>query len=196
VETTPSRKLDALGKIGKCKAVLTQEKRKNLTTTGLFPPKISDGSLIFSASSPGFFQKSKNIMLGKLAIAGVVAVCLLSATGCTMCCHPYDNCGPVYDEASGRSYCDQSRAGSILEGATTKPPAAATEEIIEEAPQQVSAAAKPQPATDLEPRRLPTTDRKAVQTATTPRSASPKTNATRRVIKQAGDPANSSLWRW
>jgi hypothetical protein len=135
-------------------------------------------------------------MLGKLGIAGVVAVCLLSATGCTMCCHPYDNCGPVYDEASGRSYCTQSRAGSILDGGAAKPAAANSEEIIEEAPQQVSSAAKPQYATEIEPRRLPTTDGKAVRTAAAPKSATPKTSANRRVIKQAGDPSNQSLWRW
>jgi hypothetical protein len=135
-------------------------------------------------------------MLGKLGIAGVVAVCLLSATGCTMCCHPYDNCGPVYDEASGRSYCSQSRAGSILDGGAAKPAAVDTNEVIEETPQQVSSAAEPKSANDIEPRRLPTTDRKAVQTATTSKPAAPKTSTTRRVVKQAGDPSNQSRWRW
>jgi hypothetical protein len=46
---------------------------------------------------------------------GGVAV-LLTIAGCTMCCHPYDYCGPVY-EADGCQTCSSNaRAGSILAG--------------------------------------------------------------------------------
>lgn len=40
---------------------------------------------------------------------------LLTLAGCTMCCHPYDNCGPVLD--NGCNSCStHARAGSILDG--------------------------------------------------------------------------------
>jgi hypothetical protein len=48
---------------------------------------------------------------------GLVAV-LVAFTGCTMCCHPYDRCGPVYDQ--GCSSCSGARAGSILEGGVSE----------------------------------------------------------------------------
>jgi hypothetical protein len=41
---------------------------------------------------------------------------VLSGAGCTMCCHPYDDCGPVYDVCGGRPVCSHARCGSILEG--------------------------------------------------------------------------------
>lgn len=51
-------------------------------------------------------------MWRKIAYAGFLGLITLSY-GCTMCCHPYDYNGPVYD-------CDNQnmnvRAGSILEG--------------------------------------------------------------------------------
>ena len=46
---------------------------------------------------------------------GVVAV-LLAVAGCTMCCHPYDYCGPVYDDCGYHSCSPCSRAGSVLSG--------------------------------------------------------------------------------
>ena len=49
-----------------------------------------------------------------LRAAGSLAVAvLLFASGCTMCCHPYDDCGPVYH---GDSCSSHGRAGSILDG--------------------------------------------------------------------------------
>ena len=47
---------------------------------------------------------------------GVMAV-LLAAAGCTMCCHPYDYCGPVYEGDGCQSCSLHSRAGSILASA-------------------------------------------------------------------------------
>ena len=43
------------------------------------------------------------------------AILILSATGCTMCCHPYDDSGPVFS-GDGCSSSPCSRAGSILAG--------------------------------------------------------------------------------
>jgi hypothetical protein len=40
---------------------------------------------------------------------------LLAATGCNMCCHPYDHSGPVYSQ-DGCQSCGHCRAGSILCG--------------------------------------------------------------------------------
>jgi len=46
---------------------------------------------------------------------GSVAILLLSAAGCQMCCHPYDKSGPVFcGDGCSSSTC--SRAGSILAG--------------------------------------------------------------------------------
>jgi hypothetical protein len=40
---------------------------------------------------------------------------IFSGAGCTMCCHPYDDCGPVYDVCEGQPVCSLARCGSILE---------------------------------------------------------------------------------
>jgi hypothetical protein len=45
-----------------------------------------------------------------------VVVILLAAAGCTMCCHPYDNCGPIYDGNGCQSCESRSRLGSVLSG--------------------------------------------------------------------------------
>jgi hypothetical protein len=50
-------------------------------------------------------------MFAKIAFATLLGLSLLSA-GCTMCCHPYDYCGPVYDGGQ----CSNERAGSVLDG--------------------------------------------------------------------------------
>jgi hypothetical protein len=61
-------------------------------------------------------------MLHKITYAGILALLAL-CVGCTMCCHPYDYNGPVYD---GNGQCASNvRAGSILEGGdmeTMSPP--------------------------------------------------------------------------
>lgn len=54
-------------------------------------------------------------MLRTASGLSVVAI-LLAAAGCTMCCHPYDYCGPVYDSPGCQSCGSHSRAGSILAG--------------------------------------------------------------------------------
>jgi hypothetical protein len=40
---------------------------------------------------------------------------LVSGTGCTMCCHPYYHCGPVYQDSCGQPICSTARCGSILD---------------------------------------------------------------------------------
>lgn len=67
----------------------------------------------------------------------ILAVAMLAIavgiTGCTMCCHPYDQCGPVYPghgrHATGCSRC--ARAGSILapDAEATSMPAVVEEEM-------------------------------------------------------------------
>ena len=43
------------------------------------------------------------------------AIGLLSlAAGCSMCAHPYDNCGPTALSGNGARCCSTVRAGSIL----------------------------------------------------------------------------------
>jgi len=52
-------------------------------------------------------------MARKTAYAGILGLIAL-CVGCTMCCHPYDYNGPVYN-SSGQCV-SNVRAGSILEG--------------------------------------------------------------------------------
>jgi len=48
---------------------------------------------------------------------GLSAVAVLAAVaGCTMCCHPYDCCGPVYENGACQSCSTHYRTGSILSG--------------------------------------------------------------------------------
>jgi hypothetical protein len=62
-----------------------------------------------------------------LGILGLIALCV----GCTMCCHPYDYNGPVYDN-SGQCLSNE-RAGSILEGGGMEPaPVAGVKKSSEE----------------------------------------------------------------
>jgi hypothetical protein len=128
-------------------------------------------------------------MPGKMGILGVVAI-LAFSTGCTMCCHPYDECGPVFNDSSGRSYCSNVRAGSILEGRDAPVESAASAEIIEESPQEVSPAPQPLPATKSEPRTLMTDTRKPGTTA-----AISKTPTNSRTGKHAGEYVNPKLRR-
>jgi hypothetical protein len=46
---------------------------------------------------------------------GSVAILVLAATGCKMCCHPYDKSGPVFSDCGCQSS-TCSRAGSIFAG--------------------------------------------------------------------------------
>jgi hypothetical protein len=63
--------------------------------------------------SPSSHQEEVVIMFNKAASAGILGLIVL-CTGCTMCCHPYDYCGPVYE---GCGQCGSNvRAGSILPG--------------------------------------------------------------------------------
>lgn len=72
-----------------------------------------------------------------LAICGAAAVAV-GATGCTMCAHPYDYCGPTF---TGGHYTagPEGRAGSILAGQVMSGPVA-----MSSAPDQV-APPSPQP---------------------------------------------------
>jgi hypothetical protein len=57
-------------------------------------------------------------MLGKTAYLSFLGLIALSC-GCTMCCHPFDNNGPVYD-SSGQCV-SNVRAGSILADGEMQP---------------------------------------------------------------------------
>lgn len=50
---------------------------------------------------------------------GLVAVSIM-LSGCRMCRHPYDFCGPIYDGPQGSSSW-HTRAGSVLDGEQTMP---------------------------------------------------------------------------
>ncbi|MBN2021393.1 MAG: hypothetical protein JW809_01235 [Pirellulales bacterium] len=49
-----------------------------------------------------------------LAAMGLAA----GTTGCTMCAHPYDDCGPTFTGGCGDSCDPDARAGSILSGSS------------------------------------------------------------------------------
>jgi hypothetical protein len=57
-------------------------------------------------------------MLRTVFVLGVI-LSLPVFTGCTLCCHPYDYCGPVYEGCEGQSCDPMYRAGSILSGSPT-----------------------------------------------------------------------------
>jgi hypothetical protein len=102
-----------------------------------------------------------NIMCGRIGFLALAA-CATLFTGCTMCCHPYDECGPVYDATGGHSYCASARAGSILDdGASSSKSEAAVEEG---SPGPNAAPTGPTPA-ESEPKILSITDRKVGETA-------------------------------
>lgn len=52
----------------------------------------------------------------RMALGLGVAAVLAAATGCTMCCHPYDQCGPVYGGPCHSSCSPCYRANSTLAG--------------------------------------------------------------------------------
>jgi hypothetical protein len=60
-----------------------------------------------------FYVEEVVSMMVKITLAGILSL-LAFCTGCTMCCHPFDSCGPVYD---GCGQCGSNvRAGSVLPG--------------------------------------------------------------------------------
>lgn len=68
---------------------------------------------------------------------------VLSLAGCTMCCHPYDHCGPVYE--NGCHSCSQGRVGSILEGGEELLPVPNTPSPTPAPPKATSSARSRQP---------------------------------------------------
>jgi hypothetical protein len=128
-------------------------------------------------------------MIEKIGILGILVV-LAFSTGCTMCCHPYDNCGPVYDDSSCGSYCSNVRAGSILENPPVAVTSANSEEVIEESSQDVISTTQPLPATEREPRILSAADLKVGQKA-----VASKKQTTHRTVKYAGN-GEPSIQRW
>jgi hypothetical protein len=65
-------------------------------------------------SIPSSLHEKVVSMSHKIAYTGILGLLAL-CVGCTMCCHPYDYNGPVYD-CNGQC-ASNVRAGSILEGA-------------------------------------------------------------------------------
>jgi len=56
-------------------------------------------------------------VLGWIAVGLVVGL-----SGCTMCASPYDDCGPVHEGMCGSGCGAESRAGSVLSGASLAMP--------------------------------------------------------------------------
>ena len=50
----------------------------------------------------------------RICLAGCLAALLFAATGCTMCDHPYDYCGPTFTGECGQTCNPLARAGSVL----------------------------------------------------------------------------------
>ena len=61
-------------------------------------------------------SRGKGGSMFRMALSLGVAAVLLAVAGCTMCCHPYDYCGPVYDDCGCHSCSPCYRAGSVLSG--------------------------------------------------------------------------------
>jgi hypothetical protein len=83
-----------------------------------FWPKITVYRFFLSdeAALASIGGKGRSMLRTALALS-VVAV-LLATAGCTMCCHPCDYCGPVYEGQCGGACSGHSRVGSILSGGT------------------------------------------------------------------------------
>ncbi len=106
-----------------------------------------------------FGGRGRSMVRVSFAVA-IIAV-IATTVGCTMCCHPYDYCGPVYDGqgryATGCSRC--ARAGSIF-----------AEEA--DAPMQISGTAKPAGGMAKQSSGMPARTASArVRTRTTPQRA-------------------------
>jgi hypothetical protein len=50
------------------------------------------------------------------ATCAIALLVLVVATGCTMCAHPFDYCGPTYTGDCGEQCIPNARAGSICSG--------------------------------------------------------------------------------
>jgi hypothetical protein len=170
---------------------LARNSWKIMTVAGTFWPKIFEEIYVSDcliALTPR--KRARNIMLGKLGVLGFVVV-LVCTTGCTMCCHPYDECGPVFSpNACGDDYCSSARAGSILDGQAPAPESVVAGETIEEGSETI-AAAQPSPIVEAEPRRLT-----AVEPQGAPKAAAPKAKTVRRPIKQTSATSEDPLWQW
>jgi hypothetical protein len=99
----------------------------------IFRPTLTVRIFLTYPSIPSTLHEKVVAMSHKIAytgILGLVALCV----GCTMCCHPYDYNGPVYD-CNGQC-ASNVRAGSILEGADMEamPPAVNQGNIKETTP--------------------------------------------------------------
>ncbi len=100
-----------------------------------------------------------------------VAILVLSAAGCTMCCHPYDNSGPVFSDG-GCQASTHSRAGSILAG-SPEPSVVLANDPIHRKPVSQS------PTPDQAKRQLPSmsyvmTGRQAERSSPTPLAKKPQ----------------------
>jgi hypothetical protein len=97
----PPIRLDFLAETWKNLAIITILQPKITNRAGLSPVRLGRGDI------------SMWKRLSGMALLGVI----LSGAGCTMCCHPYDYCGPVYQPGcDGKPFCSPCRCGSILDG--------------------------------------------------------------------------------
>ena len=81
-----------------------------------------------------------------LAAVGLIAF----SSGCTMCCSPYDYCGPTFTGGPGESCCPSARAGSVLSGGIVEPTLEAEippDQIISVTDEKVDQAQQAGPAT-------------------------------------------------
>jgi hypothetical protein len=52
----------------------------------------------------------------RISFAVAVVAVLAATVGCTMCCHPYDECGPVYEGRFATGCSKNVRQGSVFSG--------------------------------------------------------------------------------
>jgi hypothetical protein len=120
----------------------------------------------------------------RICLAGCFAVLLVAATGCTMCDHPYDYCGPTFTGECGQTCNPLARAGSILSPSIEVTTSGGTAMAKEPQSAPAGKAASEVPAADDSP---PATESRA----TTPQRASrtkPTTTAGRWTSRPTSPP--------
>jgi hypothetical protein len=90
--------------------------------------------------------RGKGFTMFRTAIGLSILAVLSVATGCTMCCHPYDNCGPVYNGDRCQSCDTRARAGSVFAGTATAETATVSESNQTPTPAKPPKAVQPTPA--------------------------------------------------
>ncbi len=81
-----------------------------------FRPKITNSGLSVAHVGPRSAptKSGRNPAMKAWKIAAGISCCLILATGCSMCQHPYYDCGPVWSQGVCQNCNPDYRAGSIL----------------------------------------------------------------------------------